>query len=252
VKRFALTIGLVAVIAGGITPAHAGFDEWLKGVMNHPGRHALKGYRDPRPPKVIDPMKAIRNKMVQGEAVSFKQLRQLANSGDDLAAYNLAKRIEEGGDASELPTAVAYYMRAVKGGRDFALRPIIRLLEAGVGADDPDLLGDAEKLLAGKALKDTFARDALIRMYRAGQPFGLQPEKADELLIASAEAGDSKAALDLAFALLSGVPGPAETEQAKGYLKIAATSETLNIRTMAENILRTLEPQLTASTETVQ
>ena len=68
----------------------------------------------------------------------------------------------------------------------------------------------------------------------------------------ASRAGDSKAALDLAFALLSGVPGPAETEQAKGYLKIAATSETLSIRTMAENILRTLEPQLTASTETVQ
>ena len=52
------------------------------------------------------------------------------------------------------------------------------------------------------------------------------------------------------FALLSGTPEPAEIEKAKGYLKVAAASETLNIRTMAENLLRTLEPQLTASTET--
>ena len=38
--------------------------------------------------------------------------------------------------------------------------------------------------------------------------------------------------------------------EAKGYLELAAASDTLNVRTMAENLLRTLSPQLTASTET--
>jgi hypothetical protein len=239
-------------VGSSITPAHADFDAWLKGIMDAPGIHAGKHYRDKRPPKVVDPMKEIRNRMVAGKEVSYKELRRLADSGDDLAAYNLAKRIEDGGETAELPTAISYYSQAVYGGRTFAIRPIIKLLDAGVGADDPELLGRAEKLLTEKAVKEASARDALIRMYRAGKPFGLHPDKADELLVASAAGGDSKAALDLAFALLTGTPDAAEIEQAKAYLKIAAASETLNIRTMAENVLRTLETQLTASTETVQ
>jgi hypothetical protein len=100
------------------------------------------------------------------------------------------------------------------------------------------------------------ARDALIRMYRAGDPFGLEPEKADALLVAAAEGGDAEAALDLAYATLAGVPNPAKIELAKGYLKIAAAAEELSIRTQAENILRGLEPGqpqiLTIASETAQ
>jgi len=205
-----------------------------------------------RAPKVVDPLKLIRNKMVAGETVTYKQLVTLAKSGDDLAAYNLGKRIEAGGDAAEYGTAVAYYAQAVEGGRTFAVKPIIRLLEAGAAADSPKLLQRAETLLAKQALSDDGVRDALIRMYRAGTPFGLHPDKADELLVAAAEAGDSKAALDLAISLLSGTPDPAEIEQAKAYLAIAKASDELNVRTMAENLLRSLEPQLTASAESTQ
>ncbi len=133
------------------------------------------------------------------------------------------------------------------------MRPLIRLLNAGVFDDQPKNLASSQELLENLTAKgDPVARDGLIAMYRTGKPFGLDPAHAEELLVASAEGGDSKAALDLAFALLAGVPEPAKIEQAKGYLKIAAASETLNIRTMAENLLRTLEPQLTAATETVQ
>lgn len=250
-RRLFLACG-IALLAAGTSPAYADFDDWLKGLMDAPGLHAGRHYRDAKPAKDVDPLKLIRNQMVSGDKVTLNQLRQLASSGDDLAAYNLAKRIEEEGDATQLPTAISYYAQAVKGGRNFAVRPIVRLLDAGVATDDPELLASTEALLVDKAIKDTFVRDALIRMYRAGKPFGAYPERADQLLVASAEAGDTKAALDLAFALLTGVPDATEIERAKGYLKIAATSQTLNIRTMAENVLRTLEPQLTASTETVQ
>ena len=107
-----------------------------------------------RSPKVIDPMKLIRNKMVAGEPVSPAELRQLADSGDDLAAYNLAKQIEETGEAAELPTAIAYYAQAVEAGRTFAIRPIVRLLDAGAAAGSPELLERSEKLLAKNALED--------------------------------------------------------------------------------------------------
>jgi hypothetical protein len=203
-------------------------------------------------PKVVDPLKLIRNKMVAGRSVTYKQLEKLAKSGDDLAAYNLGKRIEADGDAATYDTAVAYYAQAVEGGRAFAIKPIIRLLDAGAASDSPKLLARTEKLLAKQALSDNGTRGALIRMYRAGTPFGLHPDKADALLVAAAEGGDSQAALDLAFSLLSGSPDPEEIEKAKAYLAIAKASDHLNVRTMAENLLRPLEPQLTASAESTQ
>jgi TPR repeat protein len=180
-------------------------------------------------------------------------MQQLADSGDDLAQFYLAKRIEADSDPETLDTAARYYLQAAENGRGSAVQPLIRLLNADVFGRSLKDLASAQELLEGLAAKgDPVARDGLIAMYRSGTPFGLNPEYADQLLVFSAEGGDSKAALDLAFALLAGQPEPAEIEAAKGYLKIAAASETLNIRTMAENLLRTLEPQLTASTETVQ
>lgn len=209
--------------------------------------------KNAKTPKAVDPLKLIRNRMIAGKEVSFKELQQLADSGDDLAQMNLAKRIEADNDPATLDAAARYYRRAAESGRTSAVRPLIRLLNAGVLNDQPKNLAESQELLEKLTAKgDPVARDGLIAMYRAGKPFGPNAARADELLVASAEGGDSKAALDLAFALLAGVPEPAEIEQAKGYLKIAAASDTLNIRTMAENLLRTLEPQLTASTETVQ
>lgn len=207
-------------------------------------------HRTARP---VDPMKQIRNRMIAGKEVSYKELQALADSGDDLAQLNLGKRIEADNDPATLDAAARYYRRAAENGRTSALRPLIRLLNADVFLDQPKNLASSQQLLEKLAAGgDAVARDGLIGMYRAGKPFGLNPARADELLVASAKGGDAKAALDLAFTLLSGTPEPAEIEEAKGYLKVAAASETLNIRTMAENLLRTLEPQLTASTETTQ
>lgn len=203
--------------------------------------------------KPVDPLKQIRNRMIDGKDVSYKDMQTLADSGDDLAQFYLAKRIEADNDPATIDAAARYYRRAAENGRTSAVRPLIRLLNADVFLDQPKNLTSSQELLEKLAADgDAAARDGLIAMYRAGKPFGLNPERADELLVASAKGGDSKAALDLAFALLAGTPEPAEIEEAKGYLKVAAASETLNIRTMAENLLRTLEPQLTASTETVQ
>lgn len=203
--------------------------------------------------KPVDQLTLIRNRMIAGKDVSYKEMQTLADSGDDLAQYYLAKRIEEANEPETLDAAVRYYRRAAENGRTSAVRPLIRLLNAGVLDEQPKNLASSQELLEKLAADgDATARDGLIAMYRAGKPFGLDPARADALLVASANSGDAKAALDLAFALLSGTPEPAEIEMAKGYLKVAAASDTLNIRTMAENLLRTLEPQLTASTEPLQ
>lgn len=206
-----------------------------------------------RAPKAVDPLKLIRNRMIAGKQVSYKEMLRLADSGDDLAQLHLAKRIEADNDPATLDAAARYYRRAAENGRSSAVRPLLRLLNANVFEGQPKNLASAQELLEKLTAKgDAVARDGLIAMYRTGTPFGLNPARADELLVAAAESGDSKAALDLAFALLGGAPDPAEIDQAKGYLKIAALSDTLNVRTMAENLLRTLDPQLTAATETVQ
>ena len=206
----------------------------------------------PRPPRVriVDPMKALRMRMIEGDA-SYAELQQLADSGDDLGAYYLAKRIEETGDPEELGTAGYYYLVALRAGRMAAVRPLIRLLAVGALAEQPKNTAEAEQLLVKLAAGgDAIARDGLIAMYRNGVPFGAQPQRADELLVAAAEGGDTKAAFDLAVSLLGGTPEPEARERAKALLQIAATSDTLSIQTMAENMLRYLDPQLTASTET--
>lgn len=201
--------------------------------------------------KPADPLKQIRNRMISGKDVSSTELQRLADTGDDLAQLNLARRIEADNDPATIDAAARYYRRAAENGRTSAVRPLIRLLTADVFLDQPKNLTSSQELLEQLAADgNTTARDGLIAMYRAGKPFGLNPARADELLVASAKGGDAKAALDLAFVLLSGTPDAAKIDEAKGYLKVAAASDALNIRTMAENLLRTLEPQLTASTET--
>ena len=230
------------VALGNPVPSQAGVDDWLKGIMNAPGRHAGKHYREPRKVRQVDPMAALRHKMVSGVELSEKQLGQLVRSGDDLAAYKLGQKIEAAGDPARLPAAMGYYVTAVAGGREFAAASIIRLLDTGVGAGDPELLSRTETLLTAEATDHANVRDALIRMYRGGKPFGLKSDEADALLVAAANAGDAKAALDLAYASLTGVPDPARIEAAKGYLAIAAKAEDLSIRTQAENILRGLKP----------
>jgi len=261
-------ISLVAFMAGAVSmagpasaatcmvrvPGSLSSDSERAGPMvPGPCKPGQGGAKHRAAPKAVDPMKLIRNDMVAGKTVSFKDMQRLADSGDDLAQFHLAKRIEADNDPATLDAAARYYRRAAENGRMAAVRPLIRLLNANVFEEQPKNLAESRDLLEKLTAKgDPVARDGLIAMYRSGKPFGLEPARADELLVASAEGGDSKAALDLAFALLAGTPEPAEIEAAKGYLKIAVASETLSIRTMAENLLRTLDPQLTASTETVQ
>ncbi|MDC9824266.1 hypothetical protein PRN20_11005 [Devosia sp. ZB163] len=234
-------------------PASLSSDSERSGPMvPGPCKQGQKGskLRQARP---VDPMKEIRNRVIAGAEVSYKELETLADSGDDLAQFYLAKRIEADNDPETLGTAARYYMLALENGRSSALRPLIRVLNGGAVLSSFEDRASAQLQLERLAADgDAVARDALIAMYRKGKPLGLDPARADTLLVTSAEAGDSKAALDLAFELLSGTPDADEIDKARGYLRIAATSETLNIRTMAENILRTLDPQLTASTETLQ
>jgi TPR repeat protein len=208
--------------------------------------------RKARTPKPVDPLKEIRNRMVAGKEVSDKELQKLADSGDDLAAYNFAKRIEGENDPERLDTAARYYLAALQSGRDSAVRPLANLLNAGVLDDAAEPLADAEAQFEKLSASNSVARDELIVMYRTGKPFGAKPARADELLAAAADAGDAKAALDLALKLMSGTPDESKRAKARAYLEAAAKAEDLSVRTMAENLLRTLEPQSVADATEAQ
>lgn len=247
-----LLVPFVALSVAPVTAQAAGGMMRLQRSLIDDSEHAMPlipefGYKKKlqkkKAAKNVDPMKVIRTRMIAGKKVTDKELRSLAKSGDDLGQYYYAKRLEERGDPDVLDDAAAYYLSALKKNREAAERPLIRLLDGGMLDEQDELVADAEAILAKRAAKgDAVARDALIRMYREGQPFGLKAEEADALLVAAAEAGDAEAALDLAYAMLSGVPNPARIESAKGYLTIAAKAEDLSIRTQAENILRGLTP----------
>ncbi len=207
--------------------------------------------------KKVDPMKVIRTRMIAGKKVTDKELRSLAKSGDDLGQYYYARRLEERGDPEVLDDAAGYYLRALEKNREAAEKPLIRLLDGGTLDEEAELIADAEAILGERAADgDAVARDALIRMYREGAPFGPKAEEADALLVTAAEAGDAKAALELAYAMLKGVPNPAKVESARVYLTIAAKADDLAIRTQAENILRGLTtgqpPILTVASEALQ
>lgn len=264
-RRHLTLLFLVPLVVVGVPPlpVEAGSMMRLERSLMDDSEHAMPlipefGVRQKKKlqkTKKVDPMKAIRTRMIAGKKVTDKELRSLAKSGDDLGQYYYAKRLEERGDPDVLDDAAGYYLTALTKGREAAEKPLIRLLDGGAIDAQVELVADAEAVLVKRAGKgDVTAREALISMYREGQPFGLKTVEADALLIAAAEAGDTKAALDLAYATLRGVPNPAKIEAAKGYLKIAATAEDLSVRTQAENILRGLEPGqpqiLTVASET--
>lgn len=197
--------------------------------------------------KPIDPMKALRAKLVAGKPLTEKQLVRLADSGDSLGAYFLAKQLEGEATPESASRAAGYYLAAYANGRDAAQGPLIRLLEANALGTDEKQLDRAETLLNKRAKKgDTVAVAALTKMYRSGIPFGAQPDAAEALQVAAADGGDAQAALDLAIAYLSGTPDDAARAKAAHYLELAARSDVLSIKTLAQNLLRSLEPTPTA------
>lgn len=203
-----------------------------------------------RTPKPVDPMKEIRNRMVAREEVSLGELQTLADTGDDLAAYFLARKLEESGEPASVVTAVHYYARAAYRGRAAAIRPMVRLLDAQRETLKTGLLTDAQAALEAQAAKgNEIAVDALVRYYIQGAPFGSDPDRAEELLRQSAEGGNAQIAIELAMQLLSSKPAADQKADAVRYLELAALSDNLGTRAMAENLLRDLGTPAIASAE---
>lgn len=231
--------GPVSLTSGGVGPV----------LPDTPAQKAAAAAKRARTPKPVDPMKEIRNRMVAREQVSYEQLQALADSGDDLAAYFLARQIEESGKPESGMAAVHYYARAAYAGRAAAVRPMVKLLDAQGPGFGANLLADARAALEAQAAADNeIAVDALVRYYIQGTPFGSDPARAEDLLKRSADGGNARIALELAMQLLSGSPTAQQRSDARRYLELAALSDNLGTRTVAENLLRDMGTSV-ASTE---
>lgn len=195
---------------------------------------------EPRPDLVL---KAIRQNMVKKVPVTYANLQMLADSGDGLAAYNVAKRLEtyerDGLDAD----IVHYYTMAAQAGRDFAINGLINTLRTTDETIHPSRLKAAERVLIDQARRGNGrATKALLDFYQKGEPFGAKPEEKEKLLAMLAESGDADIALTLAMELARKSPlSDEERRRLLDYLAVAQTSEKLGTRALAENMQRLLE-----------
>lgn len=183
-----------------------------------------------------------RKRMLHDQHLSFREMQALADAGDGLAAFRYANRLMALDDPSVVGDAALYYASAVFTGRDYALGPLIRILER------PDLdvsdrrLNHLENAIRTMAVQGyTKAREALTSFYESGEPFGHHPERARSLLLELAEAGDGTAAVQIGSKALQD-PSLVAPKRLRAILtRAAAEADTLGTRTAAKSILAQLD-----------
>ena len=184
-------------------------------------------------------LKQIRKRLVRKQHVSYKDLRELADTGDGLAAYRFAKRLM-GMGRSDILSDVAHYLSiAAYDGRSYAVRPLVKILKnQNVEFTDSRLEHLEQALLRQARSGDQKALLALAQFYEQGSPFGAKPDLAMELMKrVDTSAYDDKIALRLAASIASHQPlMPKEKEEVKRYLDVADRSDDFGIRAAAKNL----------------
>ncbi|TNC50852.1 hypothetical protein FHG66_07740 [Rubellimicrobium rubrum] len=181
-----------------------------------------------------------RRRMIAGEQISWDQMRALADLGDGLAAFRLAERIVALNDPTLLGDAAFYYANSAYTNRDYAVGPLVRILQRRDVEISPRRLEHLENALRALALNgDEKAAKALTDFYMSGHPFGRQPEKALEFRLDLAQSGNADAAMALVLEALSGrAQVPLDDEQVQRLLGIVEASDDLGLRTTALNLRR--------------
>lgn len=184
-----------------------------------------------------------RRRMLAGEQISWDTMRDLADNGDGLAAFRFAQRIEARNDPSLLGDAAFYYATAAYTNRDYAVGPLVRILDRTDVEFSPRRLEHIENALRAMAVAgDAKAKEALTRFYQTGHPFGRQPERALEFRLDLAEAGDADAAMALVLETMSGsAPVAMDRDQIDRLLDIVAEAEDFGLRTTGANLRRMVD-----------
>lgn len=196
-------------------------------------------------------LRALRRAMLAGEVLGMADLRDLADAGEGLAAFRLAKLLEAEGKPDPTGVAAHYYAIAAYTGRAFAVAPLARLLKEDGAGYSPSRLTNALNAMTVQTLSgDPQAATLLGQMYAEGSPFGLDAAKAQAYLAMASDGGSMPALLQLGVTLMT---DPSDTAAgnpgARSALELAAAGDDLAVRVTAENLLRLMGPPISSPIE---
>lgn len=192
---------------------------------------------------VVSRVKTLHNRMVAKEELTASEMQELADSGDGLAAFYYARRLEETGRSSVLPSAVHYYAMASYLGREFAMNRMIALMKSPeVTLSDKQIKSGKDALVKLARSGNTAAALGLADMYAIGQPFAQDTAKSREWLMQAAKAGDANAAQKLAQAAIMPQDGsPPDVPAARAALALMIASNEPGKVAMAQTLLARLD-----------
>lgn len=196
-------------------------------------------------------LRALRRAMLAGDALGMADLRTLADAGDGLAAFRLAKLLEAEGKQDPTGVAAHYYAIAAYTGRIFAVPPLARLLkDDGAGYSASRLTNGLNAMTVQAISGNSEAATLLGQMYAAGSPFGRDAIKAQAYLAMASGGGSMAALLQLGVALLADpMDKAAGNPAARAALRLAAAGDDLSVRVTAENLLRLMGSAITPPIE---
>ncbi|OYU37470.1 MAG: hypothetical protein CFE33_20605 [Pseudorhodobacter sp. PARRP1] len=197
----------------------------------------------PRVDPVVSRLKTLHKRMVAKQELTATEMQELADSGDGLAAFYYARRLEDTGRSSVLPSAVHYYAMASYLGREFAMIRMIALMKS------PDVTLSDKQIKSGKDALVKLARSGtpaaalgLADMYAIGKPFPQDAAESRKWLMQAAKAGDANAAQKLAQAAMMPQDGsPLDVRAARAALELMLASSEPGKVAMAQTLLARLD-----------
>ncbi len=197
----------------------------------------------PRVDPVVSRLKTLHNRMIAKQELKASELQELADSGDGLAAFYYARKLEDSGRPSVLPTAVHYYAMASYLGRAFAMNRMIALMKSPeVTLSDKQIKSGKDALVKLAQSGTPAAALGLADMYAAGRPFAKDPAESRKWLLQAAKAGDANAAQKLAQAAIMPQDGSApDLPAARAALALMIASNEPGKVAMAQTLLARLD-----------
>jgi hypothetical protein len=180
-------------------------------------------------------LKTLHKKMVKLRTLPTSQLRRLADSGDRLAAYFLARDLEElGAPATD---TIHYFALAAHLGQTSAIDPLVGLVRLHFEELDPKRL-EMTRLALEHAAKRNLGKAGteLAKFYLDGRPYGAQPAEAMALLVKASNKGNAEAAFLGATVLMSRPMTKEEEIQAANMLNVASAAGNIMAQAMLEEL----------------
>ena len=249
-----LTLLLIPLLA---TPALAEKAEVSKVPPTVVSRVWGSHQRKAKPPAIpVDPvalrLKTLHKRMTAKDPLNDAELQELADSGDSLAAFFYARRLEDRHTPKALPAAVHYYAMASYLGRDFAMHRLIALMQSPeVSLTEAQIKNGRDALVKLARSGKTDAALGLSQMYAVGRPFPQDVMTSRQWLMQAAQAGDADAAQKLAQAAMMPADGsPPDLTAARAALGLMLASQDPGKIAMAQTLLARLDA--TSPTEVSQ